>query len=134
MVTYTSTELPYWLSGKESTCQCRRHGFSPWVRKIPWRRKWQVPPVLLPGNSHGQRSLAGYSPWGRKELDMTGRLHFHLRQLVGLFVSYLPMTLYNGNNSDLAKVILVLFLKSRWKMQNAKLLHTCIEKLGFPGG
>ena len=44
--------------------------FYPWVRKIPWKRKWQPTPVLLPGKSHGWRSLAGYSPWGQKELDM----------------------------------------------------------------
>ena len=47
----------------------------PWVGKIPWRRKWQSTPVLLPGKSHRQRSLVGYSPWGRKELDMTKRLN-----------------------------------------------------------
>ena len=41
--------------------QCRRHGFDPWVRKIPWRSKWQPSPVFLPGKSHGQRSLVGYS-------------------------------------------------------------------------
>ena len=41
--------LPRWLSGKESACQCRRHGFDPWVRKILWRRKWQPTPVFLPG-------------------------------------------------------------------------------------
>ena len=52
-------------------CQCRRHGFNPWVGKIPWRRKWQPTPVFLPGESHGQRSLACYSPWGHKELDTT---------------------------------------------------------------
>ena len=45
--------------------------FSSWVRKIPWRREWQPTPVFLPGKSHGQRSLMGYSPWGHKELDMT---------------------------------------------------------------
>jgi len=45
--------------------------FDPWVRKTPWRRKWQPTPVFLPGESHGQRSLAGYSPWGHKELYMT---------------------------------------------------------------
>ena len=39
-----------WHSGKESTCQCRRHRFDPWVGKIPWRRKWQPTPVFLPGN------------------------------------------------------------------------------------
>ena len=42
-------------------------GFDPCVRKIPWRRKWQPTPVFLPEESHGQRSLVGYSPWGHKE-------------------------------------------------------------------
>ena len=54
--------------------QCRRHrrrGFNTWVRKIPWRRKWPPAPVFLPGESHGQRRLMGYSPWGRKQSDMT---------------------------------------------------------------
>ena len=52
-------------SGKELTCQCRRcrrHGFNPWVRKIPWRRKWQPTPIFLPGKFHKERSLVGYSP------------------------------------------------------------------------
>ena len=52
-------------SGKEPTCQCRRHKrhrFDPWVRKICWRRVWQPTPVFLPKESHGQRSLVGYSP------------------------------------------------------------------------
>ena len=43
-------------------------GVNPWVCKIPWRRKWQPTPVFLPGKSHGQRSLMGYSPWGRKRV------------------------------------------------------------------
>ena len=63
-----------WCQWWRTTCQCRRrkrHGFHPWVRKIPWRRKWQPTPVFLPGEPHGQRSLAGYSPWGCKELDTT---------------------------------------------------------------
>ena len=47
-------------------------GWDPWVRKIPWRRKWLPTLVFLPGESDGQRSLAGYSLWGRKELDITG--------------------------------------------------------------
>ena len=50
--------LPWWLSGKESTCQSKRHEFNPWVGKTPWRRKWQPTPVFLPGKSRGQRSLA----------------------------------------------------------------------------
>ena len=49
----------------------RRWGFVLWVRKIPWRRKWQSAPVFLSGQSHGQRSLVGYSPKGHRELDMT---------------------------------------------------------------
>ena len=60
--------LPWWLSGEESTCQCRGPRFYPWVGKVPWRRKWQPTPVFLPGKSHGQRSLVGYSPWGRKRV------------------------------------------------------------------
>ena len=66
--------LPRWHSGKKPACQCRRHrrhGFNPWVRKIPWRRAWWLTPVFLPGEAHGQRSLAGYSPWVRKEWDLT---------------------------------------------------------------
>ena len=43
----------------------------PWVGNIPWRRKWQPTPAFLPGKSQGQKGLVGYSPWGRKELDMT---------------------------------------------------------------
>ena len=63
--------LPWWLGGKESACRCRRHGFGPWVRKNPWRRKWQPTLVVLPGKSHGQRSLVGHRRWGHKELDTT---------------------------------------------------------------
>ena len=45
--------------------------FEPWVGKIPWRREWQPTPVFLPGESHGQRNLVGYSPWGCQESDTT---------------------------------------------------------------
>ena len=67
--------LPWWLSGKVSACQCKRHRFDLWVRKIPWKRKWQPTPVFLPGKSHGQRSLAGYSAWGCKDSDTTELLN-----------------------------------------------------------
>ena len=60
--------------------QCRKPGFDPWVGKIPWRRKWQPTPVFLPGELHGQKSLAGYSPWGRKELDTTEQLTLPLME------------------------------------------------------
>ena len=53
----------------------RETWFDPWVRKIPWRSKWQPSPVLLPGKSHRRRSLVGYSPWGCKESDTTEQLH-----------------------------------------------------------
>ena len=56
--------LPWWLSGKESTCQCKRHRLNPWIRTIPWRRKWQPTPVFLPEQSQGLRILVGYSPQG----------------------------------------------------------------------
>ena len=72
--------LPRWLSGKESGFHCRRHRrcrFDPWVGKIPWRRKWRPTPVFLPEKSHGQKSLAGYSPGGLRESDMTEKLSMH---------------------------------------------------------
>ena len=59
-------------SGKEPTCQCRRHKrcmFDLGIGKIPWRRAKQPTPIFLPGESHGQRTLVVYSPWGCKELD-----------------------------------------------------------------
>ena len=65
-------------SGREHTCQCRRrktHRFDPQVGKIPWRRAWQLTPVFLPGKSHGQRSLAGCSPWGCIESDVMSDFH-----------------------------------------------------------
>ena len=73
------------LSGKEPICQCRRHrkcGFDLWVRKIPWRRKWQSTPVFLPRLSRGQRSLSGYNPWDCKrvghDLETKQQQHVHV--------------------------------------------------------
>ena len=60
------------VAQQQRTCPpCRTREFNPWVRNIPWRRKWQPTPVFSAGESHGQRSLVGYSPWGDKESDMT---------------------------------------------------------------
>ena len=90
---------PWWLRGKESACQCRRHRrqqFSLWVGKIPWRRAWQPTPVFLLGESYAQRSLVGHYPWGPKESDMTEVIehhsssctgHFRERQIVRFFSS-----------------------------------------------
>ena len=60
-------------SGSDSRIclRCRRRGFNPWVGKIPWRRAWQPTPVFLPGEPHGQRLPASYSPHGCKESDTT---------------------------------------------------------------
>ena len=62
--------FPGGSEGKEFACNVGIPGFGPWVGKIPWRREWLPTPVFLPGEFHGQRSLVGYSPWGRKQ-DMT---------------------------------------------------------------
>ena len=71
-----------------------------WVRSLsqedPRRRKWQPTPVLLPGKYHGQRSLVGYSPWGRKESDTTERLHFTF-----------PSTMYARCSTSLATFVVV---------------------------
>ena len=76
--------FPGGTSSKEPACQCRRHKrrrFDPWFGKIPWRRAWQPTPAFLPGESHGQRSLVGYSPYGQKELDLTEAIyHVHCFQ------------------------------------------------------
>ena len=75
------------LLGNAGDTRC---AFDPWVGNIPWRRKWQPTPVLLTRKSCGRRSLVGYSPWGRKESDMTERLHslnplvFQKQELVSL--------------------------------------------------
>ena len=72
--------FPGGTSSKESTCQWRRrkrHRFNPWVSRIPWSRIWQPTPVFSLGKFHGQRSLAGYSPWGHKESEWSELLSTH---------------------------------------------------------
>ena len=69
-------QVAQWLRSRQCR-RCKGRGFDPCVGTIPWRRKWQPAPVFLPGKSHGQRSLGGYSPWGHKESDMTERLSTH---------------------------------------------------------
>ena len=94
-----TTEQLNWTGGaggKESACQCRRHGrdrFDPWVKKIPWRRKWQPILVFLLGKPQGQRSLAGYSPWSHKESDMPEHACKHcfscnVQVLITLYFNY----------------------------------------------
>ena len=58
--------MAQWVKNPFAMQDDRRHVFGPWIRKIPWRRKWQPTPVFLPEKSYGHRSLAGYGPWGRR--------------------------------------------------------------------
>ena len=100
-VTHSRTRLSDWtelnsciwplsrsLSGKESTCQCRRCEFHPWIWKKPWGRKRQPTPVFLPGKSCGQRSLEGYSPWGSKR---AGQNLVTQQQLLQIYTRYTSM-------------------------------------------
>ena len=70
--------LPWWLSREGICLRCKRRGFNPCVRKIPWRKEWQPTPVFLPGEFHGQRNLMGYSPWSHKESGTTDQLRISL--------------------------------------------------------
>ena len=97
--------LPRWCSGKESACRCRKCCFNPWVRKNPWRRKWQPTPVFITGKSHGQRSLAGYSPGGCKESDMTGHTQTHLDRcyVCQLYVAIADHLKYSSRSQKFTK-------------------------------
>ena len=71
------SRLPWWFTRERVCLGCRRHrrrGSDPWVGQIPWRRERQPTPVFLPGESHGQGSLVGCSPWGHSRLDTTWQL------------------------------------------------------------
>ena len=70
--------MAQWVKNLLQCRRLRRCGFDPWVRKMPRRRKWQPTPAFCLKKSHGQRSLAGYSLWGCKELDTTERLTLSL--------------------------------------------------------
>ena len=69
--------FPGGSDSKESACNAGDLGLILELGRFPWRREWQPTPVFLPGESHGQRSLEGYSPWGCKESDMTEGLRTH---------------------------------------------------------
>ena len=107
-MTKNTQGLRWWLSGKESACQCRRCRFNPWVRKIPWWRKWQPTPVffflffhssILAWKIPQRKSLVGYSPWGRKESDTSERLFAispladHLNPIWALIISKVGFSL-----------------------------------------
>ena len=99
-------------SSKESDCNVGDPGL------IPGRRERQPPPVGLPGESHGQRSLAGYSPWGRREMDMTERLtHTYMRVTSPTPKMYTDFPLRNKNNeyTALLPTLFHLILKYTWR-------------------
>ena len=81
------SELPWWLRWERICLQCRRPLFSFWVGKIPWRRGWLHTPVLLLGESHGQRSLTGYSPWVAKSQTQPKQLITHAQCLPWPFMN-----------------------------------------------
>ena len=58
-IIYFMFKLPWWFNDEELACQCRRCGFNPWVRTVPWKREWQPTPGFLPGESHGQKEPGG---------------------------------------------------------------------------
>ena len=113
---------------KEFAYQCRsprRYQLDPWVGKIPWRRKWQPTLVSLPGESHGQRSLAGYSPWCHKELDKSEYAHKAniWASQVALVVKNLPT-----NARDIRDLSLIPGLeRSPRKGHGNPLQYSCLE-------
>ena len=89
--------MHYWLlgggsDGKKSSCDAIEPEFDPWVRKMPWRKEWLPTPAFLPGEFHGQRNLAGYSPRGCKELDTAEQLS-HTDCLVLINISFMSVSL-----------------------------------------
>ena len=103
---------------KKINLQCRRPGFHPLMGKISWRREWQPTPVFfLPGEFFRQRSLVGYSPWGRKESETTEQLiHTHIHTL-------------SNNSSNIVQV----FLLQPWfhgGFCNSLFLPVCVPSLG----
>ena len=127
--------------GKESTCQCRRPEFDPWVGKMPWRRAWQPTSVFLPGEPHGQRNLAGYSPWILTKSDITEQLSraqhcgplinfFHETELIpGIWYEYRNARwgqAWESAKSALLEKVLLSFLQYRvpFPFSNFKLNST----------
>ena len=118
--------LLQWRSGKESTCNVGDVGSDPWVRKIHWRREWQPTPVFLPGESHGQGSLVGYSPWGCKELNTVEQLSNNNEPLGA--ADHLP----RAHSSDLCLSQPIANL-SLWMASSpqTKFFHPCLRALAI---
>ena len=130
--------IPGGSDDKESVCNTG-DGFDPWVGKIPWRREWLYTPVFLPGESQGRRSLAGYSSWRHKELDMTDQLThslFHFQfipklrsspQRGSLFSSFLFLTL-QPHSATLAKnldTVVITFFNICFYLKDSCFIEFC---------
>ena len=102
-----------WLNGKESVCKTGdmegAAGLIPGLGRPPWGRKWRPTPVCLPEKCHGQKSLAGYSPWGRKESDTTQQLNSNSKDLpysTGNSMQYLLIT-YKGKEFEYIYIYII---------------------------
>ena len=115
--------LSRWCRGKESNCQCRscrRRGFDPLVGKIPWRRKWEPSPVVLPGKiPWTERSLVGYNARGCKESDMTEQLSPH---------EWVSHQLQFGNRSQIKNLEVQVHIKWQNKKSETKLRCASIKR------
>ena len=99
----------------------RRHGFSSLVGRIPWRRKWQLTPVFLPGKSHGWRSLVGYTPWSRKESDTTEQLtHTHTHTFKPTYFIFINNSGTMGKCAQSIPIIFIILRKFIYSIGWAK--------------
>ena len=117
------------FSDPDFSLQCGRPKFDPRFWKIPWRRKWQPTPVLLPGESHGWKSLVGYNPWGRKESDTTEQLHFTPPHSFCIFDNYLVKFTYDFSRSictesNIIMIFFLLLLQTQYKFNTKSQRYT----------
>ena len=105
--------------------------FDPWVRKMPWNRKWQPAQIFLPGKFHGQRSLAGYSPWSWRKSDITGRLNnkfwtqsfliknqkevFKFLKIYSVHFESLAKSVHWNNNYSLESYVCLCTIRNMWQ-------------------
>ena len=97
-----------WCSKESDTTEwlnwieCSRRGFDAWVRKPPWKRKWKPTPVFLPGKSHEQRSLEGYSPWGHKTVrhDLATKQQQQSFKIILIYFTWVSMSSKHGNQKS----------------------------------
>ena len=142
-----AVDLPRWLGRWRICLQCRGPRFDPWVRKIPWRREWQ-PPVFLPGEFHGQRSLVGYRPWSHKRVNPSKWLTLSLWQFLtkltifllyksviqqshfGIYPRELKTYLHTKTCTQMF-IAALLIIDNTWKQSRYPWVDECINKLWY---